>query len=328
VARVSRPQLYPPRLLTWGAVGLLFLVAVLWPVGVDREADLLRIPTDAPVDMFYGFWLPIAERVSGGAMWGAFLVVATVLLAVPFLTRPRGAKPLPSVVDQHSCTGCEQCYHDCPYEAITMIERTDGRPGMVASVDPTLCVSCGICAGSCAPMVVGPPGRNGRSQLASVKQRLAERPVTGRIVLIGCERAAALAADVQEREDLALHPVSCAGSLHTSVIEHYLSSGAAGVMVVSCPPRDCWNREGAKWVEERMFHGREAELQERVDRERVHLAYAGATESALLEGEIAGFRARLARLGLVQGETDIDLIALCDRALEAGALVTDVEVPR
>ena len=30
---------------------------------------------------------------------------------------------------------------------------------LVARVDPQLCVSCGICAGSCAPMGVGPRGR-------------------------------------------------------------------------------------------------------------------------------------------------------------------------
>ena len=44
--------------------------------------------------------------------------------------------------------------------------------GMVARVDPDLCVSCGICAGSCAPMVVGPPGRSGRDQLAQVRANL------------------------------------------------------------------------------------------------------------------------------------------------------------
>ena len=42
--------------------------------------------------------------------------------------------------------------------------------------------------------------------------------------------------------------------------------GAAGVLVVSCPPRDCWHREGPAWLHERIYNGRDAELQERVDR--------------------------------------------------------------
>ena len=70
----------------------------------------------------------------------------------------RARRP-PSEVDEAICTGCSQCVHDCPYDAIRMVER-DRRPGRRswrASI-PDLCVSCGICAGSCAPMGVGPTG--------------------------------------------------------------------------------------------------------------------------------------------------------------------------
>ena len=39
---------------------------------------------------------------------------------------------------------------DCPYGAIAMEVRSDGRPFEgEAVVDPDLCVACGICAGSC-----------------------------------------------------------------------------------------------------------------------------------------------------------------------------------
>ncbi|NIP82298.1 MAG: hydrogenase iron-sulfur subunit, partial [Gemmatimonadetes bacterium] len=54
--------------------------------------------------------------------------------------------------------------------------------------------------------------------------------------------------------------------LHTSVIEYLVRAGAGGVMVVACPPRDCWNREGVTWLEERVYNEREAELKDRVDR--------------------------------------------------------------
>jgi ferredoxin len=325
VARVARPQLLPPKALGWGIVAVLFVLSVLWPVRMAPEANLLRMPAEVPLDVFYGFWVPMAEAVSPGAVWGAFLAVALGLLLVPRFTRPRKGetRPAPSVVDERSCTGCEQCYHDCPYEAISMVERTDGRAGLVARVDPALCVSCGICAGSCAPMVVGPPGRSGRDQLAGVRERIAAgSPAAGEVVLIACERGAGAAARAAAVAGVALHPVACVGSLHTSVVEHYIRSGARGVMIASCPPRDCWNREGAKWAEQRLFHGREAELKERVDRARIHLAYVDEAEPALLDRELAAFRARLALLGAVEGEDDVDLLALCERsdapAAEAG----------
>jgi ferredoxin len=313
VARVARPVLLPPRGLAWGTVGLLTAVAIGWPVPIAPEAHLLRLPGSTPTDLFYGFWLPVARAVPAGAVWAGFLAVSMGLLLTPLATRPaRGKRPLPAVVDERSCTGCEQCYHDCPYEAISMVERTDGRAGEVALVDPALCVGCGICSGSCAPMVVGPPGLSGRDQLSGVRARLADRPAAGNVVLIACERGAG-ASGAAGLDGVRVHRVPCAGSLHTSVIEYYLRAGAAGVMVAACPARDCWNREGGKWAEARMFHEREAELQDRVDRRRIHLAYAGEGERSHLLAELEAFRARLPRR-TSEGSEEIDLLALCDRS--------------
>lgn len=313
VARVARPVLLPGRGLAWGLTGALFAASVLWPVSMAPEADLLRLPDRVPTDVFYAFWIPLAERAGPGAVWAGFGAAALALLLVPRVTRPAPqARPAPSHVDERSCTGCEQCYHDCPYEAISMVERADGREGMVARVDPALCVSCGICAGSCAPMVVGPPGRSGRDQLAGVRAALAERPpAPGEIVVVACGRGAGGLAAGPAPEGTRIHPVSCAGSLHTSVVEYYLRAGAAGVMVAACPPRDCWSREGGAWAVQRLFHGREAELKERVDRGRVHLAFAGEGEPGVALAELRAFRARLALLGWTEGEADIDLVALC-----------------
>ena len=320
VARVARPALLPSRRLAWGATGLLAAAAVLWPLGMAPEADLLRAPVRAPVDAFYGFWLPVLERTGPGVVWGGFLAAALALLLVPRWTRPAAeARPAPSVVDERSCTGCEQCYHDCPYEAIEMVERTDGRDGMVARVDPALCVSCGICAGSCAPMVVGPPGRSGRDQLAAVRAATdAHALIAGDVVVVACTRGAGGLAspDAALPPGTRVHPVACTGSVHSSVVEQYLRAGAAGVIVAACPPRDCWNREGGAWTAQRLFHGREAELQARVDRARVHLAFAGAGERDAVLAELRGFRARLALLGWAPAEDDVDLVALCAAAAE------------
>jgi coenzyme F420-reducing hydrogenase delta subunit len=53
------------------------------------------------------------------------------------------------------------------------------------------------------------------------------------------------------------------------VVELFVRRGAPGVLVCGCPPRDCVGREGPKWLRERLFNDREAELQPRVDRRRV-----------------------------------------------------------
>ena len=106
--------------------------------------------------------------------------------------------------------------------------------------------------------------------------------------------------------------VDCAGSLHTSVIELLVRAGAGGVLVLACPKADCWNREGAVWLEERMFHDREAELQERVDRRRVALAHASFAERATAHRALTGFRDRVAAIEHATSEEDFDLLRLCD----------------
>jgi len=256
-------------------------------------ADAFVLPRDIPSDLFFAFWIPIVRRLDPGAAVAAMAAMAIALLVLPTLTARRGAaRPAPSSVDQEVCTGCLQCSLDCPYGAIEMIKRTDDRPTLVASVDPSLCVSCGICAGSCAPMGVGPPGRGGRDQIAQVQAFLAQRGVrAGQVVAVCCDHGAAAYRSAVADEGAALYTVDCVGNLHTSVIELLLRRGAGGVIVLACQPRDCRSREGPRWLVERVHHGREAELQARVDRRRVHLVSVAAGERRLAVSALRAFAA-------------------------------------
>lgn len=321
VSRLARPKLLPPRGLMWGSIAALLALSILWPVTMGPPADLFHLPGRAPYDVFYAFWIPLARALPVGAAWAVILAAMFVLLLVPLWTRPRATHhPQPSVVDEQLCSGCEQCFLDCPYDAITMIQRPEpsagaGRSALVARVDPALCVSCGICAGSCAPMGVGPPGRTGRDQLGAARAFAATRSFApSDIVVIACERGGG-ATLARRGAPAGMHfwPVSCTGNLHTSVVELFLRAGAGGVLVASCPPRDCWNREGPQWLEQRIYHDREAELQERVDRRRVRIVAAAAAEAAGLGAAIARFRVDIATLAVGAGEGDLgDLMRRCE----------------
>ncbi|MHB1311118.1 MAG: cytochrome b N-terminal domain-containing protein [Gemmatimonadaceae bacterium] len=272
VSRLARPTLSPPRALAMWVIGALTALAIVAPVQLADEAAMLTIPRSVPMDGFYAFWLPWADALPPIWAWVGAIGTLALALAVPRLTRqPRTDEWAPSVVDPRLCTGCDQCPQDCPWDAITMQPRDDGRVGLVAHVDEAKCVSCGICAGSCAPMGVGPALRTGRDQLAALRRhlQLVDKVTPARRVAICCEHAApshleplrALSADIQL--------VPCAGNVHSSVVERNIRQGAAGVMIYTCAPRDCRGREGPKWLHERMYNGREAELQPRVDISRV-----------------------------------------------------------
>ena len=170
VSRVARPVLLPPRPLLWSIVGAITAASVLLPAPLGRPADAFTLAPTTPTDLFVAWWLPLTERFAPGGVWAVTLIALLIALMVPRITRkPREGSLAPSVVDPRLCTGCNQCPQDCPWDAITMVKREDDRPALVASVDPARCVSCGICAGSCAPMGVGPPGRSGRDQLTIVR---------------------------------------------------------------------------------------------------------------------------------------------------------------
>ncbi len=321
VAKVARPSLAPPRGLRWRVTIVLLLLAILRPAPLGPAADALALPAMTPVDLVTTWWLPLAERTSPWVVWGVVAVGALVALAVPALgRRERVGAWTPSVVDPRLCTGCDQCTQDCPWEAIEMVARDDGRPTRVARVDPALCVSCGICAGSCAPMGVGPAGRTGRDQLAALRVGLLPELLRARQddrpVVVRCGQTSAALRSRLAAEGARLHEVPCVGNLHTSVVELLIRQGAPGVLIAACPPRDCVGREGPKWLEQRLHHGREAELQPRVDRARVRMVTAaiGLEDGTL--AELEEFRRALAALGAPAAESDIDLRELCEPASE------------
>jgi ferredoxin len=317
LSRLARPTLLPPRPLLYAVFGALTALSITLPTPLAPEASLLHVERQVPADLFFAFWLPWANALPPWLAWTGAIGTFGVALIIPLVTsRPRTGVWALSIVDERHCTGCNQCPQDCPWDAITMIPR-EGAQGaqsaLVARVNPRRCVSCGVCAGSCAPMGVGPAGHTGRDQIASVRDTYAASSLRAlRPVAICCEHAAPeFLSPIRER-GAEVRLVPCAGNLHTSVIELALRAGVPGVMIFSCPPRDCRAREGPKWLHERMFNDREAELQTRVDRMRVATAVMAPGDRAGALDAWAAFAARLkAYDDLRPGALDDPLGALC-----------------
>ncbi len=315
VSQVARAEFLPPRGLHYGAWIAVLLLAIVVPVPLPPAADVLAVPIGVPLDLFYAFWLPLARSVSPGMHLLAWGIVGAVLFSVPWWWRPKTHTIEPSVVDEEHCTGCAQCYLDCPYDAISMIQGV-GQSSLsdsVARVDPNVCTGCGICAGSCAPMVVGPAGRSGRDQLQVVKTFLAEnQPTPDQVLVIPCAYGVGENWVAPEGADFLCLPSSCSGSVHTSAIEYLLRSGVGGVMLLTCPERDCLYREGPRWLNERVYNDREAELRPRVDRRRVRIAGFAPGEPEAARAAVEQFRLDISELGEAPVERDIQLDRECE----------------
>ena len=320
VSRVSRPALLPPRPMIRFLLAALAAAALIAPLELPPAADLLALPGIVPTDLFFAFWLPLSRALSPGAQAALWLGLLVLLSAAPWWWRPRRAISV-SAVDESHCTGCTHCYQDCPYEAIAMVPRTvlSQSSTLVARVDPDRCVGCGICAASCPPMGVGPENRDGRDQLAAARAYLdrhhPDGPTGREVVLIACRNGAAAQPEQLALAGVALYPTGCSGSVHTSVVELLIRRGVGGVFVLSCPPRNCFFREGPKWLAARLENGRDAALHPRVDRRRVAFASLSATESPAIRAALADFQQRIA--GLVPtAEEQPDLELVCEPPLD------------
>jgi len=133
-------------------------------------------------------------------------------------------------------------------------------------------------------------------------------------VTVCCEHGAATYRAALAAEGAAIYRTECAGNVHTSAIEMLVRGGAGGVLVLTCQPRDCWNREGPKWLTERVYHDREAELQARVDRARVRIVPVAAGERREAVAALRAFSIHVARLGLPVRERSVAIDAECERS--------------
>jgi ferredoxin len=316
LAHLARPHLLPPRALRWSTIALLGVMGATVSVPLAPPADLLAIPKDVPVDVVYNFWLPAAWYAGPRTHAALWAIAAVTLFSVPWWWRRRRPKPAPSWVDPDLCTGCTTCYKDCPFDAISMVDRPGAgrRSEFVALVNPARCVACGICAGSCAPMGVGPPLDTGRQQLGREQRRIAGGDFdAGDVVVFAC-RHGGMADDrrLASLPGVVTRKIECAGNLHTSVIELVLRAGAAGAFVLTCPPRNAPCREGPKWLHERVYNEREAELPARVDKRRVALVGLSRGEWPAIAGEIERFRRRLDALAPAAPAADLHVGVECE----------------
>src|SRR5262245_35381759 len=183
-----------------------------------------------------------------------------------------------------------------------MVRRTDDLPFPTqAEVNPSLCVSCGICVGSCPSST---PFRRSEElktgidlpeySLRELRERVMDTAAglsgPGRVLVLACEHGAAAG----RIGDTVVMP--CVAMAPPSLIDFILSRDLAdGVVVAGCAESACYNRLGVQWTEQR-FGERDPYLRARVPRERIATVWASALAVGKAETEIAEFAARVAMM--------------------------------
>jgi quinol-cytochrome oxidoreductase complex cytochrome b subunit/coenzyme F420-reducing hydrogenase delta subunit len=295
VSRISKPVMSLPRRLMVVIFFIVLLLCLLNPATSTPRADPSQLPIHLPLDWFYLFPYPFFKAFPSGLNWLLLVVGMSLLIAVPWLGHRKAIQPVS--VSLRRCNACARCYQDCPYEAISMLPRTDGRSyDQEATIHPELCVSCGICIGSCSTAALALPDYSFRGIRAEIAKRLfhqvsemTEPPV---LVLL-CERA--LPREILQSKRPWINPIvlPCIGTVHPLLIQYALRLSTTGVFIAACPEKDCYYRTGNQWFEERLTGRREPYPKKPIDFSRIQVARFSVIQAEEAIQEMDRFRAGL-----------------------------------
>ena len=300
IQRHAYSKVNPPRGLAIGSLASLVVLSFVYPALSQGPADLGEVPSVVGLDWFYLTLYPLLDVVRGELLWLLLGVATLILLALPWLP-PKPREPV-AVVDLDNCNGCGRCVADCPFTALTMKPRTDGKAfAQEVVVDAGKCVACGICAGSCPTAT---PYRR-RSELvpgidlprlpvAEIRRRTLEAAASlegdARVIVYGCEAGPSL--DGLAGASVATLRLACIGQLPPAFVDFVLSRRHAdGVLLTGCRDGDCHYRLGIRWTQERLDGERDPRLRARVPRERVATCWRGLDR----EGDVHEALVRLRR---------------------------------
>ncbi len=270
LARLQRAEFLPKRGPAIALTAALVALSLAVPATVAGPARMAVFPKGFTIDAWYLLPLWLTDRAGGGTVWALLLAGTAGLLAVPWLLA-RG-KSRPATIITERCNACEHCVQDCPYEAISLVPRTDGKPyTLQAQVDPDRCLGCGICNASCATAGSGLPHFDTLAQRSVAEQWVEASP--GQSVAFVCHDAVPAELGPDALPGYRVMKVPCAGWLHAITVERLLRKGAPRVLIAGCAG-NCRFREGMQWAEQRMAGTHPTPLDARADRSRVTVVAA------------------------------------------------------
>jgi quinol-cytochrome oxidoreductase complex cytochrome b subunit/coenzyme F420-reducing hydrogenase delta subunit len=281
VFRLNGPRINPPRRMMAATLLAMLVLSAVFPAISHNQADLAMTPQVLKFDWFYLHVFPLIQKWSPGWVWVLLVGTSLVITLAPWA--PSQKKESPALVSLDYCNGCERCVDDCPFGAVEMVPRTDGLSySHEASVDPDLCISCGICVGAC-PTATPFRSRGALVPGIDLPDRTAAT-LREEIVAVGADKTSPKVLVLGCRDDRQLHEikkagisfvsVNCMGQLPPSYVDFALSRGHAdGVLLLGCQDGNCSYRFGAQWTEQRLARQRDPMVRRRVDMSRVALGW-------------------------------------------------------
>lgn len=268
--RLSRVKLLPQWPLGASLAAGLVVAALVYPAPLDSAAAMAEKVEAFTVDAWYMAPLALSLRLQSAGLWVAIGGAIGLGAAIPWLFgRRRNKHSYQAVVDESRCHSCSQCSQDCPYDAITLVPRTDGKNfPSVAWVDPERCVGCGVCNGSCDSAGVGLQWFSTLGEEKRILDTVARTREGGGGDWIAFVPGEADGGVGQFRKRIweerlvgyEVFVVPTASWVRSSLVEQLLKRGSKGVLVLRDDRAERVSRDGGQWVEDRLSQRRSPEF--------------------------------------------------------------------
>jgi len=278
VFRLNKPKINPPTRLMAGTLLAMLILSLLFPAVSQDKANLALAPQSLQIDWFYLHVYPLVQLWSPGWVWVLLAGISTLILIAPWL--PPGKAEQAATVDLDNCNGCQRCVDDCPYGAIQLMPRSDGkRYEHEVAVDPELCASCGICVGACPTATpfrrqsklipgIDMPQRSAANLKQSIDDETLERPSVLSFACIGSSELAWLRAHGKPVVE-----VICTGQIPPSYFDYILSRNLSKRILLTGCGTGCRYRFGTDWTEQRITRQRDPNLRRRVGAYRIAMSW-------------------------------------------------------
>ncbi len=298
VLRIRKAKINPPKELMYAIMAVLIVVSFIRPATSGPPADLSRLPAEVQFDWFYMFFLPLIQMFSIPTVWAILTVVTLFLAFVPWYGKNRRKEA--AVVNFETCTGCEQCVADCPYEAVYVQPRTDGRNWpLEAIVEPDRCASCGICVGSCDYKAIDLPfltEKDIKERIISTSKKVKASGAVGPLIFIFmCENSNPenICSKIDSNESVGCIRLPCMGMVQPSMVSIPILEGLDGVLISGCQVNDCNYRWGNVHLVSRVKSERKPALRKNIDNTRIRFYLSSEVQKTDFMNEIDTFRDEL-----------------------------------
>lgn len=313
LSRLNRVRIFPDRWLGIAIIAGIALGSWIVPAPLDAPAAMAVKAPEFTVDAWYLTPLALGLRFRALGLWacaGGIVIAA----AFPWLLARRNRKitverdpatpvtPWQTVVLESRCHACTQCVQDCPFGAVSMVPRTDGKKFPArAWVNPDLCVGCAVCVGSCDSEAMNLTWFDihaDEQRITTAVQQLRTENGEAFLALVAADIDGGFAHFQGDRwrnllPGYHVEPIPTASWIRPKFVERLLHGGTNGVLIIRDTRAEAAARDGNQWVLHRLEQARTPHFRHARAGDgggRWHVADFNAARQSALAAEAAAFR--------------------------------------